>query len=57
METEKYTEKSLEALRLAQSLSKQKHSPQIEQEHLLRREGVEIKPNGCVDMKKFQWDC
>ena len=35
MNAEKYTEKSLEALRLAQSLSKQKHSPQIEQEHLL----------------------
>ena len=28
----------------------------FEQEHLLRREGVELKPNGCVDMKKFQWD-
>ena len=24
---------------------------------LLEQEGVEFKPNGCVDMKRFQWDC
>ncbi len=28
-----------------------------EQESLLRQEGVELKANGCVDMKKYQWDC
>lgn len=28
-----------------------------EQEHLLRSEGVELKENGCVDMKRYQWDC
>ena len=28
-----------------------------EQEYLLREEGVEFLPNGCVDMKRFQWDC
>ena len=29
----------------------------FEQEYLLRSEGVELKENGCVDMKKYQWDC
>ena len=24
---------------------------------LLRGEGVELKRNGCVDLKKYQWDC
>ena len=28
-----------------------------EQEELLREEGVELKINGCVDLKKYQWDC
>lgn len=28
-----------------------------EQEELLREEGVELKENGCVDLKKYQWDC
>ena len=28
-----------------------------EQEELLRGEGVELKRNGCVDLKKYQWDC
>ena len=28
-----------------------------EQAELLRREGVELKKNGCVDLKKYQWDC
>lgn len=28
-----------------------------EQEELLREEGVELKRNGCVDLKKYQWDC
>ena len=28
-----------------------------EQEGLLRGEGVELKRNGCVDLKKYQWDC
>ena len=23
---------------------------------LLFREGVDLKPDGCVDLKKFQWD-
>ncbi len=27
-----------------------------EQRSLLESEGVEFKPNGCVDMKKFQWE-
>ena len=26
------------------------------QEKLLSREGVPLKPNGCVDMKKYKWD-
>ena len=26
-----------------------------EQRSLLESEGVEFKPNGCVDMKKYQW--
>lgn len=26
------------------------------QEKLLAREGVTLKPNGCVDMKKYKWD-
>ena len=28
-----------------------------EQQHLLEREGVQFKPNGCVDMKRFRWEC
>lgn len=28
-----------------------------EQAELLRREGVELKKNGCVDLMKYQWDC
>ena len=24
---------------------------------LLEQEGVEFKPNGCVDMKRFRWNC
>lgn len=27
-----------------------------EQRFLLEAEGVEFKENGCVDMKKYQWD-
>lgn len=27
-----------------------------EQAFLLFREGVDLKPDGCVDLKKFQWD-
>lgn len=27
-----------------------------EQRNLLLEEGVEFKANGCVDMKKYQWD-
>lgn len=27
------------------------------QRALLEQEGVAFKPNGCVDMKRFQWDC
>lgn len=29
----------------------------IEQRDLLQSEGVELKENGCVDMKKYQWKC
>ena len=28
-----------------------------EQRELLEREGVAFKANGCVDMKRFQWEC
>lgn len=28
-----------------------------EQRVLLEEEGVEFKENGCVDIKKYQWDC
>ena len=28
-----------------------------EQQHLLEREGVQFKSNGCVDMKRFRWEC
>lgn len=28
-----------------------------EQRELLSGEGVEFKDNGCVDMKKYQWEC
>ena len=28
-----------------------------EQRTLLEAEGVEFKPNGCVDMKKYRWEC
>ena len=27
------------------------------QRPLLEMEGVTFKPNGCVDMARFQWDC
>lgn len=27
------------------------------QRMLLEQEGVEFKSNGCVDMRRFQWDC
>ena len=27
----------------------------IKQRHLLEEEGVTFRPNGCVDMKKWQW--
>ena len=29
----------------------------VMQRILLEQEGVAFKPNGCVDMKRFQWDC
>ena len=28
-----------------------------EQEILLAEEGIELKENGCIDLKKYQWDC
>ena len=28
-----------------------------EQVELLADEGVELKGNGCVDLKKYQWEC
>lgn len=28
-----------------------------QQRSLLENEGVEFNPNGCVDMKRFMWDC
>lgn len=28
-----------------------------EQRTLLEAESVEFKPNGCVDMKKYRWEC
>lgn len=28
-----------------------------EQRSLLEKEGVIFKENGCVDMKKYQWEC
>lgn len=28
-----------------------------EQRFLLEDEGVKFKENGCVDMKRYQWDC
>lgn len=28
-----------------------------EQADLLRAEGVEPKENGCVDLKRYQWEC
>ena len=28
-----------------------------EQRELLSIEGVDVKANGCVDMKKYQWNC
>ncbi len=27
------------------------------QRELLLAEGVEFRPNGCVDLKRYQWDC
>ena len=29
----------------------------FDQRRLLTEEGVGYRPNGCVDMKKYQWDC
>lgn len=29
----------------------------LNQRMLLEMEGVAFKENGCVDMKRFQWDC
>ena len=29
----------------------------FDQRALLQAEGVEFRPNGCVDMKKYQWNC
>lgn len=28
-----------------------------EQKYLLQAEGVQFKANGCVDLKKYQWNC
>ena len=28
-----------------------------EQKYLLENEGVYLKPNGCVNLKKYQWNC
>ena len=28
-----------------------------DQRLLLEEEGVEFRPNGCVDMGRYQWDC
>ena len=28
-----------------------------EQQFLLEREGVPLKADGCVDLKKYRWDC
>ena len=28
-----------------------------EQKQLLEAEGVRFRPNGCVDLIKYQWDC
>ncbi len=28
-----------------------------EQRRLLEAEGVGFRENGCVDMKKYRWDC
>ena len=28
-----------------------------DQKRLLMEEGVSFKPDGCVDMKKYQWEC
>lgn len=28
-----------------------------EQKYLLENEGVTFKNNGCVDLKKYQWEC
>ena len=29
----------------------------LEQRRLLEQEGVGFLPNGCVDMKNYQWEC
>ena len=29
----------------------------FDQRALLQAEGVEFRPNGCVDLKRYQWDC
>ena len=28
-----------------------------EQKQLLEAEGIRFRPNGCVDLAKYQWDC
>ena len=29
----------------------------VQQRFLLEREGVKFRADGCVDMKKYRWDC
>ena len=29
----------------------------FDQRALLQAEGVEFRPNGCVNLKRYQWDC
>ena len=29
----------------------------LAQKELLLAEGIEFRPNGCVDLKKYRWDC
>ena len=29
----------------------------VEQPFLLMQESIGFKPNGCVDLKKYQWEC
>ena len=32
-------------------------APGFFDQRALQAEGVEFRPNGCVDMKKYQWNC